>query len=179
MATQPDFTAGQVITAAQMNKIGSSLISETTVGAAVSSVTVSSAFSSDYDNYRIIVDGVDCSATGNNISLQLGGATTAYYYSGIFTTLAAGPTRHAGTNVAIFVLARSDTANGSFFVADVLNPNLGDRVMLTASGGGNAESYHITGFQQSGGTVYTAFTLLVSSGTMTGGKIRVYGYRGA
>ena len=60
------FTTGEVLTASDtntyLNNGGLVYISGTTVGTGVSSVTVSSAFSSTYDNYRVIINNVDASA---------------------------------------------------------------------------------------------------------------------
>ena len=57
MATPPTFSSGAVLTAAQMNSVGMWLVKTQTVGTAVSSVTVTGAFSADYDNYLILMSG--------------------------------------------------------------------------------------------------------------------------
>jgi hypothetical protein len=61
------YTAGEVLTAASLNDNftfaaanppgGLTLISTTTIGTTVSSITVSGAFSATYDNYKIVVSG--------------------------------------------------------------------------------------------------------------------------
>ena len=63
MPTPPDFTAYTSLAAASLNKVGLWLVKTQAVGSGVSSVTVSSCFSADYDNYLVTVDNVDCSAT--------------------------------------------------------------------------------------------------------------------
>ena len=55
--TYPTFTNGQVLPASDLNAIGLWLVKSQTVGTGVSSVTVSNAFSADFDNYRIIYSG--------------------------------------------------------------------------------------------------------------------------
>ena len=50
MATPPTFSSGSVLTAAQMNAVGLWLVKTQTVGTAVSSVSVTDVFSSNYDN---------------------------------------------------------------------------------------------------------------------------------
>ncbi len=48
--TYPSFSAGDILTAADMNAVGLWLVKTQTVGTAVASVTVTDAFSSTYDN---------------------------------------------------------------------------------------------------------------------------------
>jgi len=48
--TYPSFTSGDILTAADMNAVGLWLVKTQTVGTAVSSVQVTGAFSSTYDN---------------------------------------------------------------------------------------------------------------------------------
>ena len=61
------WSSGEVLTAADLNAYaGLVLLSTTTITPGVTSVTVSSAFSSTFDNYRIIVD-----VTGVNVSSDI------------------------------------------------------------------------------------------------------------
>ena len=88
MATPPDFSSGAVLTAAQMNSVGLWLVKTQVVGNAVASVAVTSAFSSDYDSYRIIYSGGSQSIAGE-MRMTLG-ATAANYYSAILYSTWAG-----------------------------------------------------------------------------------------
>ena len=63
-------------------------ITSTTVGSAVSSVTVSNCFSSTYDHYRIIWGGGTCSNSGVSTYIKFGSAATAYYGSQVYWTCA-------------------------------------------------------------------------------------------
>ena len=84
---------------------GLTLISTTTIGTTVSSVTVSGAFSSTYDNYRInIVGGI--ASVGDNCNLTLGATATGYYQAVVIVS-------YAGVD------SYSGTANGSSFVGAV------------------------------------------------------------
>jgi hypothetical protein len=60
---------------------GLTLVSATTIGTTVSSVTVSSAFSAAYDSYKIVVSG-GAGSTSLNLLMQLGASATAYYFGG-------------------------------------------------------------------------------------------------
>ena len=87
MTVSTPTTAGQILTSAYVNNnINSGLvyIKEQTIGSGVSSVTVTDAFSADYDNYKIIVSGGTATA-GVEMNLKLGATTSNYYMSFIFT----------------------------------------------------------------------------------------------
>lgn len=177
MAVPPDFVAGQVLTAAQMNAIGLWEIKSQTIGSAVSSVTVTGAFSADYDSYRIIVSGGSAS-TLMNLNMTLGSTVTGYYLGGQSITYAGVSTAVSGTNVASWVIGASDT-NGHSLICDLSNPFLADQTIVYGSyvvpTTTSAMQVH-AGFLNNT-TSYTAFTLTTSSGTITGGTIKVYGYR--
>jgi hypothetical protein len=178
MATPPDFTAGQVLTAAQMNKVGLWLVKSQTIGTAVSTVTVTDAFSADYDNYRIIVSG-GAGSTDLGLTLTLGATTTGYYYGALGYTWAGATNNNGAANAAGFVIAGLGTAQGLSMVLDVCRPFATDETFVTGS-----QVFMATGqrMQLYGGylnntTSYTAFTLTTSTGTVTGGTVYVYGWR--
>jgi len=157
---------------------GLTLISTTTIGTTVSSVTVSNAFSSTYDNYKITVTGGVTSAAFANIGLQLGATTTGYYYSFTGTTYAGVANSGNGNNVAAFLIAGSGNTNTITLSCELVGPNLAKNTQINSAymaqattGAGNFYG----GFLNDS-TQYTAFTILASTGTLTGGTIRVYGY---
>jgi len=169
------WAAGEVLTAADLNSaMGLVLVKAQTIGSAVSSVTVTDAFSSTFDNYRIVMASVDASATNNNVYFQFDGVTSGYYYSGIYVSFSSAPANHYGLNVSSFVCGRTGTASGTTVVIDAIAPNLSTRSVLQATGGANLQSYWVNGFGTTG--PHTAFVLGLSGGTMTGGTIKVYGY---
>ena len=177
MATPPDFTIGQVLTAAQMNGVGLWLVKTQTIGNGVSSVAVTDAFSTDYDTYKIIVSG-GVGSTIQNLALQLG-ATTTGYYGGQMTVNASGVVAGAGmNNTASWTLAGISSTNSNYLNAELLNPFLTKPTTLSSSRNDDrtAGSYGTTAGFVDNSTSYTGFTLIVG-GTMTGGTIRVYGYR--
>jgi hypothetical protein len=177
MATPPTFSAGAILTAAQMNLVGLWEVKTQTVGTAVASVEVTGAFSADYDNYFITVAAVDTSVATPTFRLTFGATGTAYYSSMYYDKtdgLSTGITRT--NNGAYINLALGNTNDDSNFGFYVYNPFLAKRTATTCqysatdhngwSGGALANT-----------TSYTAFTLTMSSGTITGGTIRVYGIR--
>ena len=179
MAVPPDFVAGQVLTAAQMNKIGLWLIKTQTIGSAVSSVAVTGAFSADYQNYWILISG-GSGTTTLNLNMTLGATTTGYYYAGWNSSMVLDSlTASRAQNAASFVAA--GTATTSRIMGNVLlySPFEADETVAVYSNQTTVttgSSYALNGFLNNT-TSYTDFTLTTSTGTVTGGTIYVYGFR--
>ena len=176
----PVFASGDVLNASDMNAVGLWLVKTQTIGSAVTSVAVTSAFSSDYENYRITVSG-GVAASGQGLGLQFGSTTTGYYdflVYGLYTSTAlTGLNTNNGSSFANVGTASTDSLH---MVCDVVAPNLAKATVCTW----NSARPVTNGLQYTGGgfvnntTQYTGFTLTVGGGaTMTGGTIRVYGYR--
>lgn len=174
----PVFTAGEVLTAANMNQAGLWLVKTQTVGAGVSSVTVTDAFSADYDNYRITYTGGVLS-TATNINMVLGATTTGYYNQLIYALFnsTAGPISNLpDNNASRWNFLGAGYSGFARSVMDIQNPFLTTRTTISTSYINNTLSGTAGGFLDNA-TSYTAFTLSLGTGTMTGGTIRVYGYR--
>jgi hypothetical protein len=152
------------------------LIKTQTIGSAVSSVAVTDAFSATYENYKIIVNGGAASA-GPGLYFILGATVTGYYWGGAGQTFAGAGASGAGANSAQFEVG-SAVPNGVIANIEISSPQLAARTVYTAS----INRITTTGlFIPVGGfldnaTQYTGFTISPSSGTLTGGTIRVYGY---
>jgi hypothetical protein len=154
------------------------LLSSTTIGTAVSSVVVNNVFSAAYDNYKIIVNGGVCSADCY-LGLKLGASATGYYSFMIFGQWG-GPTvtGSASSNGANFLYAGDGSTSGNFMNTDLLNPFLAKYTRIgnssayqTSYGSGVASGIHQVA------TSYTDFTIIPNTGTLTGGTIKVYGYK--
>jgi hypothetical protein len=176
----PDFSPGEVLTAAAMDSIGLWLVKTQTIGTGVSSVAVTSAFSANYDNYLIQIAGTQGSGTGD-FGLQFTGQTSQYYGNIIYGI----PTSTAVFNINLnnagsFTLLGSVDATGKTAGnITVIAPFLSQNTFLTADymGGGSNRAYgKFNGFVNSTSS-YTGFSIIPSTGTLTGGTIRVYGYR--
>lgn len=155
------------------------LISATTVGSAVSSVAISSAFSSTYDNYLITYTG-GVASTSVSVQLQLGSTTTGYY--GIISVWTVGGSSGAmssDSNATRFNFVGAADTNNVNMVANLQSPNLAKNTYITAlrvvPNTTSTSAGHYLGYLNDN-TQYTAFTVFPSSGTFTGGTIRVYGY---
>jgi len=158
---------------------GMTLVKQQTIGSAVSSVAVTDAFSSTYDNYMILLDG-GVSSTNIEIQLQLG-ATTAnysenYIYMTTDSTSITGVNTDAGSNFPVVGYGTVNTLNARI---NLFGPNTAKytamhfQAMRATTGGRNAVGQGTLRDT----TQYTAFTLIASTGNMTGGVIRVYGFQ--
>jgi len=153
------------------------LISATTIGTTVSSVTVSSAFSATYDYYKVVVIG-GVMSTSTNIKLTFG-ATATGYYAFVARGLATGSTDFTGDNNATsFTRAGAGSTNSFFMDVNIGDPFATkltkiDATLITLATNGSYGK--VAGFLNDS-TSYTAFTITPDGGTITGGAVYVYGY---
>jgi hypothetical protein len=154
------------------------LIKTQTIGSAVSSVTVTDAFSATYDNYLVIVSG-GSGSTSSGAVLTLGATTTGYYLAGSLVNYTTGAVTGFGSSNVSSFFSTYYNSNAHSAHLNIQNPNLAkvttfNTNAISATAGSNIAYY--SGFLDNT-TSYTEFTLTASSGTMTGGTIRVYGYQ--
>ena len=155
------------------------LISSTTLGSAVTTVTVSNAFSSTYDNYRITISGGTVS-TNTSLEMLLGATTAGYYQAGKLRTFAGADLNVDNENIGGWFLGDCSTKSLAYTI-DLFGPNLANETWFSASSvymnTTSGHSLFQTGFVDNT-TQYTAFTINVNGGhNVTGGTIKVYGYR--
>lgn len=178
--TAPTATAGtnttQLATTAFATTAGGLVhITNSTVGTGVSTHTVSSCFSSSYDNYKIIY----AAGVGSNpvaISMQLGASVTGYYQGLQYVSYGTGAVSStSNNNAASWGYIGEASASMTAINVDVHSPFLAK--FSTMFGGysgtvaGTISGYHGVA------TSYTGFTLATAGNTMTGGTVTVYGYR--
>jgi hypothetical protein len=173
------YTSSQIVQAVPTG-INSALvlIKTQTIGTTVSSVEVTGAFSSTYDNYVITVNGGVASGS-IGLNLQLGATTTGYYQmvyrtSGYGSTTQANAAVNNGSNFDGMAFGTTGQLSGS---CNLLSPFLSSRTFFSnfTARTTSESSGPSSGFLDNA-TSYTAFTLICSSGNITGGTIRVYGY---
>ena len=175
--TYPTFNSGQVLTSAEMNAVGMWLVSKTTIGTAVATVTTGTVFSSDFDNYRVIIRGVKSSTT-SDLLINFGGTTTGYYGSAFYDNYNGAVTgtnrRNNGANLYI---GGVETALGEQVISmDIANPFIAMSTSINGGYYGNGYSGWFGG-TQANSTSFTTLTVRPAAGTITGGTITVYGYR--
>ena len=174
MGVPSGYTSGQVVQAVPTG-INSALvlISTTTIGTTVSSVTVSSAFSATYDAYKITVTG-GAASTGNSLLMTLGATTTGYSLQIVYGAFNNTPLALGTSNTSSWNAGNGNTNSLSMNI-DLLNPFLTEQTFINGALIENGAGGALAGFLNNT-TSYTAFTLTTSGGTITGGTIRVYGY---
>ncbi len=154
---------------------GLTLVKKQSIGTAVSSVSVSDAFSATYENYKIIVSG-GAGSTPNNLILSLNGATSGYYESLIFATYAGGvPTNAPVNNGSNWAYSGDANANSLTMNVDLLEPFAVEATRMSGEYITLNNSGHFAGYQSTVAS-YTGFSVTPTSGTITGGTIYVYGY---
>jgi hypothetical protein len=171
----------EILTSADTNTYlansGLVYVTSATVGTGVASVTVTGAFNSTFDNYRIVYTG----GTGSgSVSMTIGGTATAYSNTMIYGSTYGTPTALGigSNNGANWQFVGWCDANICHVGLDLFSPNLakytsfGNCSYASATNAGSNQGIHATA------TAYTSFTL-IPAGTLTGGTITVYGYRKA
>ena len=182
------FTTGEVLTASDtntyLNNSGLVYIKSQTVGTGVSSVTVSSAFSSTYDNYFITWTGGTISSLAL-IGVYMGNAAAAsgYYGAKVYSSVG-GTTGGAGDNDAgQWANATAGTTTTASCAFWLLSPYASTRTHISSQyyelNGGSSVFGTYQGILDNN-TSYTEFTIDPQGATtMTGGTVRVYGMRQA
>ena len=172
------YTSSQIVQAVPTG-INSALvlITSQTIGTTVSSVTVSSAFSSTYDNYKIIVSG-GVGSTNAVLALSFPSNTTDYYYGAIGATWAGSSANNNGSNTSNFARFGYMTANTLYGTCELFNPFATKNTLFLGAfiapvTGGDGQ--YTTGFLNNSNSI-SSFTITPATGTLTGGTIRVYGY---
>lgn len=173
MATPPVFSAGAVLTAAQMNAVGLWLIKTDTITSGATK-EITSAFNSDFTNYRIVLSNLN-TAAGANIFFRFGTVATGYYgtfYYDLFTGAATGTVRK--NNGAELQIGISSPAG---IVIDVYEPNTtASQKIISGNTYGGGYSGWFGGALDSA-TARTSFLIGAAGTTFSSCNVAVYGYR--
>lgn len=156
---------------------GFTLISSTTIGSGVSSVTVSNCFSSTYKNYRVIVSNSDASSD-NYILVKFNNSTgSTYAHSGIRVNyVSSGSNYNFSTADTSIVLGTTGMNNDTNVAFDVFNPYGTDYTTVACTNAGSNTSGFFNGIDKNAAS-QTGLVFLPGGGTLTGGTIKVYGYK--
>jgi hypothetical protein len=154
---------------------GLTLIKTQTIGTTVASVNVTSAFSTTYDNYKIVISGGVASAA-DNLNFKLGASTTGYYSTRWGWRLANTAASFVDSNNGSNFIGGAVTTNYINLNCELVNPFLAKYTLFNANFI-NETLYASIGGEHRVATSYTDFTITPGSGTLTGGTISVYGYK--
>ena len=185
------FTAGQILTAAQMTTLQTNIGLTYITGGALSSTATNFAgcFSSSFENYRIEFSKVNVGA--GFMQFQMLNTTTPFTSALYHSTLIQGNSTSASTTVDKVASGTSGyfqynfqlTTDGSTsFSYDFMNPFGTGRTFYT---GGGASFYDVTPFfaigMGGGGvnstTSFDGIRIASSGGGTLIGNVRIYGYR--
>lgn len=174
------YSSGDVLTAANLNQSsGLVLVKSQTIGSNVSSVTVTNAFSSTFDNYRIIITHYSQSIAALEYRVRLGSTSTGYYFCLLSADFGGGVNNYAQANHSEW-RAGSGTSSGGMSFMDLNKPYLSTVTEVNwqsgypsaTTSGGSRNGFGIL----NNTTSYTDFSIYPSGGTITGGSVSVYGY---
>lgn len=197
--TYPVFSNGTALPASDLNAIGLWRITTCTVtsaggtaatasngvitvGNGNTSVTVINAFSDLYDNYLITINGMSSSVAGAALYFQCitaGGVANAANWKGnsIYTNTGAGGVLNNGfDNNTLSTACASIDDNPSSAQFNVNGPYLSQRTSLNYNST-DTNYMRIGSSILDNSTSYTSFLIANNVGTISGGLIRVYGYR--
>jgi hypothetical protein len=156
---------------------GLQLVKKQTIGPAVSSITVTDAFNSTYDNYKILVTGGAGSTAPIYFNLRFDSITTGYYGSLIYSPFAsnATPASIGTNNGANLPYTGFSNIFGLSAEINLVNVSATKPTRISAPFYDNVNSGFASGLCDSL-VAHTSFTLLCNTGNVTGGTIYVYGY---
>lgn len=182
------FTTGEVLTASDTNtylaNAGLVFIKSDTITSG-SSKEITAAFSSTYDNYRIVISNFE-SAVAFGMNLTLGSSATGanYYWSGVkvnYATSAVGG--ESGNNTSSFNTGIIGSGAKGGGILEIQSPNrtLVTTIQAQSSDGrtANGEGGRNNNGFLNNTTQYTSFTLSVGGTTFVSCDVTVYGYRKA
>jgi hypothetical protein len=181
----PDFSPGEVLTAAAMDSIGLWKVASGTLSSTATNFV--GCFTDDYRNYRIVIESLNFNASGD-VYIQLLTGTTpetsaAYFwaYRGINASGTAAD--NVNTSQTFAYTGCSNTgANGVEISAasiDVYNPKLAQRTFFTANASGYVTNFYTrNGMMELNSTsAYDGIRFLTIGGVNVTGQVRIYGYR--
>ena len=179
------FTTGEVLTAADTNTYlansGLVFVKQVTVGSGVSTVNVTSCFSSTYTNYRVMWQGIAASANsymgvkllvGTTVNAANGQGNTFY----VATAAAGGLTNANYANALVLEAGNVTTSSDNAGWIEVQQP-FATKYTYTQACSADNNYLRWANFVMTNATSYDGIQLLPGSGTLTGGTITVYGYR--
>ena len=155
------------------------LVKSQAIGTAVSSVTVSDVFSSAFDDYKVMVSGYTASGSTAWLGVRLDASHTSNYYGiadhKIYTGAASTFTANNGSYAAV---SRNHNDYGKQMASfEVAQPYTSGVYTMISGVSAGWVGYSVFGYQVGFSTSFTGFQLFPDSGTLTGGTVRVYGYR--
>jgi hypothetical protein len=175
--TYPVFASGDVLNASDMNAVGLWKVATATFTGTSSTIAIDNCFTTNYTNYRIMVDNMTATAAVINLKLRSSGTpNSANYYQGGWLVSYAGSTSVVNRNNStdgIYVIYPNGTSYPTGLQLDIKSPQKTERTVF----GGNSTFWDgaltIGGYHDNSNS-FDGFQL--SSVYNLSGTITVYGY---
>jgi hypothetical protein len=189
MAISSPTTAGQVLTSAYVNNnINSGLVYITDV--ALTTAALDGIFTSEYDNYRIVVSDAYFATTGGLILFRYrdtanASVSLANYQAGALRFDSTGTAFNFGntgqTEGSTAINATTGVGSSAGFVMDIYGPRLARPTQNSLSGVGTITGACMvqSSSRYTENTAMAGISFFTSAGTFANGRIFVYGYRKA
>ena len=168
------FTNGDVLNAADLNTYaGLVLVKSHTIGSGVIAVTVTGAFTSTFENYRITISGGSSTVANAGLVMTVAGAgATAHYSTVEYYTLGTSTLGVAFKNGTTEI----DVGGVRGTVLDVMNAGETTNQIFVTALSADPQYYRSCAGRINYTSIPASFTLAANGGTLSGGTVRVYGY---
>ena len=186
--TYPSFTAGEVLRAADMNAVGLWRVG----GGALSTATTNFAgvFTSDYIDYRIVIDSPSTSGAGDfylkflYASTGLATTTSNYYwaYNGLNSSGGGQNINAAATDKGYLGWTAPGAGGAGGMVFDVFSPFVANKKGVQGNALSLGSGVYISrsgGFAWDVADSFSGFQIISASAVTLSGNVSVYGYRKA
>lgn len=182
----PDFSSGEVLTSADMDRVGLWRITGGTQSGSTA-LNVDGCFTSSFRNYRLVMSSVQVDTVGRALrfNYRASGSTDAnanyrYAYRGLKVDGTTNDTSNAGATFAeigIYLDSFASTDFGSCTI-DILTPQLSTRTHALAAAQGYEGNYYYRngGFVYATNAAFDGFRISLSGSGNVQFTYQVYGY---
>jgi hypothetical protein len=179
----PDFSPGEVLTAAAMDSIGLWKVAEFSATSGTQLVC-NNAFNNDFLNYRVLIN-LRTSGAAGNVTFQLGSSNSLYRYGVLEIRTVGSGTNQYGSGItstsSAIIGPRFDAGNQSSASMDIFAPNIAQQTTWSLNSmttiGDNATGPFVGGGWHVSSVAYPNITFFLSAGAIVQMNVRVYGYR--
>jgi hypothetical protein len=176
--TFPNFVAGEVLRAQDMNAVGLWKVASGTLTITTTPTNIAGVFSSEYKNYRVICR-VTSRSTSNRLDMRfITGVTpntTSNFAGGIASDVSANTTlyfQRTNNDAQIFL---NTTTGTSTYILDICDPNLARQTVFSGHIQAGAPIYSFGGLVDNS-NAFTGFQFFTTTGTAAM-EYQVFGYQ--
>jgi hypothetical protein len=183
--TFPSFGAGEVLTATDMNAVGLWKVASGSLSS--TSTNFVGCFTTDYDNYLIVLDKVDVSSAADIYIRFLNGSTpdigANYFWAYVgYTISAGGVNSNAGTGQTIGFTGITSSVGAEILSSATMtcySPKLVQRTFISSSALSYPTQFAVRNgmTHNNSSTSYDGIQFLTSSAATMSGGVTIYGYR--